>query len=1155
MSAQTVLVQANKVLPKIPKISIESQRPHTRGDEESCLSPTVRKFDEAPSMIPQRTPSRLPQFQQSRRWARKYGSSPPPPTPPPKDEPQHEQKPVAEPDNRILSMREESFEQQRAELRRFPVTLPNIEEPVNQKVFHDSSPTLQESALCQPVASKCWKSVKATIFITPRGNTPGEHDIRPHSRRATPTKSRERRVAHDGNRVAVPSMARLGAKSTQRRRVAQSENPMAAISTGVDGGYTQPSHETEKENWLQYRAPPSPVLSLHDPEKDSRFSKECMDILKCMDFNRDWMLTPTSGSAGVGPSSHRSHVRQEDPYEKISIQAALACLPATPYPNSPELIPDITITSSSTPKAHVHGVQPSAIHLGKNALSLPASTQSRKSPQAVTAIHKSERTDRYTQGNKSAFRTESLLRMPSSASSMGRSLKSPRPAMSTDTLAKIEAQVRASQPSQLDSNRGHFQFKRLSEPKSDAPPSIPPERPLPALPAEAKTEVFRLSSDSSRGVPRKPVHQAYQRSSISTIRIVGFTDPEDFTSRSPHTSQISVHDGLQSANISGVKTVSLADVSSAASLKSESSRSSTRSYMRHSISGPRAEKVKERRLRDLASSKSDINATTISNQTTPLQRPVSSVHLKGIIPSHSLVPRPSVDPLDQFPDVPESRPTSLASPNASRGHSRAQSQAKYSIHTRHPSKASSNYPQSARPRQILSQSNIFIVVDSDPVTTRFKAGTMSPAPSIGSIHSRSGSPHQQKKHVRRPSNLKGATGVQGSPLKTIKNRTSLHSLKSQVSASARSSQTGVKKNKRAIRSTNRHLSSSSDESHLLIATSTSTSSKHTLTRPKKRRRWNSNDIGHVKTLEQALDYYRSTIMKQEERLRDQADQIQMMIRVIAPMNRARGVKDPSGLSAIMDYSTTEETCQPSHGNISKRSTGVTNSKIPKVSLGSPVRTTGRLILERSNSTGGNSTASTSASASAHTTDATKVSADDASMTDPFEYEPIPKGNTTRPAKLATATVTPSKIGATNAQGSRPATCEKPVSRGDGSGTIVPLHQPPPVAKVIPRGKLPEEMSLLSVSTQGRDHSSNHHTHTLSKDSGLKYRSLNQIARSHNSRHSSPPDQHHTRNPMVGCDDSFDTGVENKRDLTRLSVNHVLTSTEQMDRAIERFMHH
>ena len=534
-------------------------------------------------------------------------------------------------------MREESFEQQRAELRRFPVTLPNIEEPVNQKVLIDSSPTLQESALCQPAASKCWKSVKATIFITPRGDTFDKNDIRPQSRRAIPTKSRERRGGGDGNRVAVPSMARIGAKATQRRRVALSEKPLAAISTAIDSGYTQPSHETEKENWLQSRVPASPVLSLHDPEKDSRFSQECMDILKCMDTNRDWLLTPAPDPASVRPSAHRSCVPQEDPYEKITMQAALASLPATPYLDSPELIPHITITSSSTPKVHVHGLQPSAVHLGNNGLSPPASTQRRRSPQAGAATHRSACTDTYAQGNRNAYPTENVLRMPSSPSSIGRSLKSPRSAMSIDTLAKIEAQIRAIQPSQFDSNRGNFQFNRLSDPKSDAPPSIPPERPLPALPKEANSEIFRLSSDSSRVAPQKPVRlssdssriapqkpvrlsgdssrvapqkpvrQANQRSSISTIHIVGSTDPEDFVSRTPHTSQISTHDGLQSAKILGAKVVSSADRSSAVSLKSESSRSSTRSYMRHSISGPRAEKVKEKRLRDLASSKSDTN--------------------------------------------------------------------------------------------------------------------------------------------------------------------------------------------------------------------------------------------------------------------------------------------------------------------------------------------------------------------------------------------------------------------------------------------------------------------------------------------------------------------------------------------------------------------
>lgn len=1151
MLAQSSLVQANKALPKLPKISIESRRPLTAG-EESCPSPTVHKYDEDPSMITQHAVSRLPNFQQSRRWAKKYGSGPAPPTPPPESEQKHEYGMASEPDGRILSKREESFEQQRAELRRFPITLPNIEEPVNQISLNDSTPIIQESGLCQPAASNCWKSVKATLFIMPRGYMSRNHDIRSQSRRVTLTKVRERRGgSNSSNRVAVPSMARIGATLVQRRRATPSEKPLEAVSTAVDNAYAHPIHETEKQNWIQSRAPISPVLSLHDPEKDIEVSKDWTDFLKTLDHNHDWLSKPTPGpSAQVGQnllSTRTDYTEQGDPYEKISMQTALASMPAPARSKSLKLIPDITITSSSTPKVHKCAAQPLAASTGNLRLSLPASNLGRKSPQRLTAPNKSAHADVHAPDSKNAFPGESPLRIPSSASSTGRYPKGPKSAMSTDTLAKIEAQVRTNQPLHFDNSRSHIHIHRSSEPKSNGPPSIPPERPLPALPVEAITEIYRLSGDSSRGISRTPVHQGPQRSSISTIRIVGSTDPEDFVSKAAHSPLRSGHDGLDSAITLSVKIISSADGSSTGSIKSESSRSSMRSYTRHSICGPRAEKVKEKRLRDLASSKSNMNGSTSPDRVS-LPPPEPSAGVNGVIPAHSLVSRPSlnqVDQLDQFPDVPESRPTSLVTLTTSRGHSRAKSRLRTSLHTRQLSKASSNYLQPTRPRQLLSQSNIFIVVDSDPVTTRFKAGTMSPAPSIGSIHSRSESPHQRMKHARRPSNLKEATPIHGSPLKILKNRTSLHSIKSVASASARSSQTGVKKNKRSLRSTTRNLSSSSDESHQLIAQSASNAYKYHMPRAKKRRRWNSNDIGHVKTLEQALEYYRSTIMKQEQRLRDQADQIQMMIRVIAPMNRARGVKAPSGLSAIIDYSTTEETSHNSGRNMTKRPNVVRNTKVTKVISGFPTKNAGNVISEwthmshkRSNSADANSTAS----ASANATDATKVSTDDASMTDPFEYDLNPNDRTTKPEKLAKATFGSSKIGGTNSQGSRSETREKKAGRGEASTTFLPLHHPPPVAKVIPRGKLPEEMSLLSLSTQDRGQ---RHMHILSKDSGLKYRSLTQITRS-NSRHSSRLDHE-------GCNDSFDTGLENRHDITRLSVNHVLTSTEQMDRTMERFM--
>ncbi|KAK5046265.1 hypothetical protein LTR84_008408 [Exophiala bonariae] len=1168
MSTESHLRSANKSLPKLPKISIESHRPCTRGDGESCPSPTIRKHDGIPSLVPQNTASRLPQFQQSRRWAKKYGPGPPPPTPPPKERLQQELNTAQEPDDRMLSKREESFEQQRAELKRLPAMLPRIEEPENHGYLDDNSPNPQESNLCPHVASKYWENVKATILTTTRGTTLPKHDLYPQSRRATPTKSRDRAIGRRGTRIPVPAIAGIGFKAKHRRR-ASSVKRNTTRPSATQGSFVHQDEGAQKENSVR-QVPPSPVLSLHDPEKDSRFSKECMDILKNMDFNRDWLLVPTletsSSSLRIAEQaalSHKNCAQEGNPYEKITIQAALAAEPVTACPNSPELVPHvphITITSSSTPHFHAHGAQSSAVHLMKDDLSFATLPQRKRSPRSDIPLHKFGSTGPPTGDSRNRSLAEPIVRIPSSASSR-HSMKSPMSAMSTDTLTKIEAQVQTRQPSQPSRSHGHLHFHRLSEPKSDGPPSIPPERPLPALPQEASIGLPRLSIDTLRGHSRKLAAHVNPRSSISTIHTLGSIEPSDSVARTSHNVENLVHTPSNQTDILSLKLMAMRNIPSAVSLTSDGSSSSTRSYMKHNISGPRAEKVKEKRLRDLASSKSDINLPDSSGQVIPLlQKQSSSEDVKNNTVTHSPVHKPSYDELDQFPEVPESRPTSLISPMLSRGNSRAQHhQVMHNIHSRQLSKASSNYHPSSRPRQILSQSNIFIVVDTDPVTTRFKAGTMSPAPSIGSLNSCSASPQQKMKHSRCPSNLKDAASIHGSPLKNIRNRASIYSLKSQVSASGKSSHTGVKKHKRPMRSVNRNLSSSSDESNTVVPSLNAKSSKQTMNRRNKRRRWNSNDIGHVKTLEQALDYYRSTIVKQEERLRNQADQIQMMIRVIAPMNRARGVKDPSGLSTLTDYSTPEETHRASRRNTNQRTSDTRTIRASKISLGSPIDKKGQFAskarCQRPNSPGAHSTAS--GSASANTTDATKASADDASMTDPLDYDHSPTVNIIKPFKPATTKVDCPKPDGSSRLEPRPTTREKPTSQGKASITNMSLHQPPPVAQIIPRGKLPEEMSLLSFSTQARDYldlSNDHpqHHHTLSKDSGLKYRTLTQIAQDrHSSRRSGGGRPARLR---IKSDDSFDSEVENQRNATRLSVNHVLTSTEQMDRAIDQFMH-
>jgi hypothetical protein len=155
------------------------------------------------------------------------------------------------------------------------------------------------------------------------------------------------------------------------------------------------------------------------------------------------------------------------------------------------------------------------------------------------------------------------------------------------------------------------------------------------------------------------------------------------------------------------------------------------------------------------------------------------------------------------------------------------------------------------------------------------------------------------------------------------------------------------------------------------------------------------------------------------------------------------------------------------------------------------------------------------------------------MTDPFEYELTPFSDVPSKSPFAGAPVD-----------SRPTSGGRPGSRGGNSLLSAPLHPPPPVSQVVPRGKLPEESSLLSQSSNENRQRPAMHGHTLSKESGLRYQSLNHITR----------DVENENETDHASSVVYDSEADRERKTARLSVNHVLTSTEQMDRAIDQFMH-
>jgi hypothetical protein len=529
----------------------------------------------------------------------------------------------------------------------------------------------------------------------------------------------------------------------------------------------------------QQQRSPSPVPSLHDPEKDSRFSQECQDLLRSMNFNEDWLLPAATVLPAVGTKSQPapwapvSEHQRMDSRQTLSIHDALSRLPLSEKVQNEGALPDITISATGSPVASrkrpaaptrtsSKTVASLASILHMTLPKLPAALSGSNTQSASASQGQLQRSASASQRPKA---NQSLLRLPSGASTSGRrTLKSPKSAMSVDTLAKIEAQVQNGPLTSINTGLANIPSES-PERRSSGPPSIPPERPLPALPATVTldADAARPSTESARSTRKRQAAPAPMVISPSTIRIVGESRPEEPTV------------STRSAAVPS-PTRHSADVSSISSLQTKGSGNSlrsSRSISRHSISGARADKVKEKRLRDLASLKGQSDDRPSSSDSADSGRHGSSdsAHQQTTTPPTSFSfggPTPAeeghnVDQLDQFPAVPSSRPGSVSNGPT---HSRGQSYSSHIGHTRQWSKESNTKARPTKPREVLSQSNIFVVVDSDPVTARFRAGAMSPSPSIGrGAEGRSGSPFQSAKHTRAQSNLREVTASQGSPLR------------------------------------------------------------------------------------------------------------------------------------------------------------------------------------------------------------------------------------------------------------------------------------------------------------------------------------------------------------------------------------------------------
>lgn len=1076
--------------PSLPVIRIESPPRRASTDDEACPSPVVRKYEGARTTA-RNTRSRIPPFQQSKRWTKAHGTEP-------SSQPtsQHKQsRPSgalsAGADDVALTMREASFEQQRAQMRKTtsPAASPRLgssedqsadapdveltrreasmeqqraelKKPVVEKtdkedvvrprtVSHSSAEHLS-GGLCPATTCQCWRRVKARVRR------------RSARRKATPTRHRDFRIRRASDRLAGPSKGRPGTHARPRSHIAATKQ----LPRLPDGAQS-------KDRLILQQKPsrsPSPVPSLHDPEKDVRFSEECRRILRSLDFDRDWLLPAASILPAVSPrpradfqpqspemrdvSRHDTSTQDVDGIDARRPQSNVTLTKVVPSETTPQRQEPPARASSRTVNSLIHMMQLTRPKLFTN------STVAGSQPALISD----------NRPRRSAS-TSKLSDFPTP----GPSHRSPRSAKSTDTLAKIEAQVQSVHYSNLDAELQKGAHTR-SDSRSSDPPSTPPERPLPALPAGVYVGAGGTASQNPG--PRGSQDDGSRRGSSSRIHIVANPSPP---------ASISERDPPENLSASPKHSTELTSSRSPRPQESRSSLNSARSSARHSICGPRADKVKEKRLRDLAScrskSKSPLSDHPVGSDSTP--------GLSTMLPATGKS-SDAIDQLDQFPAVPSPRRTSIVAGLA------GQFDPASPVHQL--IRPSSPHHRTGGPSQVLGQSNIFVVVDLDPVTARFRAGAMSPAPSIGG-----GSSVYARKHARGPSSLREVHVTnQGSPVKAHKKSMSLASAQDMLGGSARLESGPARKSKRSARSNSIQPSSSSDESRRPGPPGSPSPSKKSLSRPLKRRRWNSTDISMVQTLQRDLEDYYGTILKQEERIKWQAGQLRMMIRVIAPMNEVRGIKTPTIPLDRGDNSTEDEDGYFSQQFAMRISSGVKPRKQPKAS---PIGKVGREkiskpVYTRYNSGGNISTASATATAS---TDS-KASADDASLTDPVEYD--------LPTPSAELKVEPLHVN----KGNWPASAEAPKVNLAGGKPVfrVPLHPPPPVSQTVSRSRLSQEASLTSSSPLGYGPSQPPALPTHVEEVG------NRAGR--------------PRNPR------------------RVSADRVFSSTEQMDHAIAQFNH-
>jgi hypothetical protein len=563
------------------------------------------------------------------------------------------------------------------------------------------------------------------------------------------------------------------------------------------------THETgvrhEVTSSKQNRAPNDRVSLIstdfwNSPRRSKRWSNDCRAMLRgeqLVDFDNEWRPEPFSAEVEFAKPNNQyagmdGKTEIDNPSTDLSsgLSTKTKSAPASSGPIPPERISSKGISVARAAQVKKWGRQPVMVNVRD-------------------MVNEDQHDHNKSIGKCSSKLQQQIRRVPSPATTISRmSNRNLKNAKSIDSMAQIEAHLQSPidiESSMINSRRARAVYKirsrtslSVSPQKTRTPAGKPPERPLPDLPDIKFDSKNRGDSRlTSRAGSRSPKKVSGVKKEINSVSVKDLG-----TSGQPYTRLKTCCDIEVPAQLP------VALISTDATATNFNSHPTTNVHgtlrppmlkVKHLVT-ERSDKVHELKKKHVVALNKQPK-TMEQDKEQDYQRPVASMNrvssIYEVLPSPPLNSPPplplsgreypgthhtgvkmnrfefSDDEYSVFPAPPVSRPASCESTSASARSARNNAQSgRTSLSLRQsgpksisqsdarPTSRQGKTPKN-KPKQMLSQSTIMIVCDTDPATENFRAGAKSPIHSIASPASRSNTPRNQV--------YRSANGRTGSP--------------------------------------------------------------------------------------------------------------------------------------------------------------------------------------------------------------------------------------------------------------------------------------------------------------------------------------------------------------------------------------------------------